>query len=197
MVYGDDSFSFYENPRSKHGKYDPTKHFKIWMGRIFAKENQDIPEHVINMIKTCIKNDNIWLENIDCNIIRRYLKTLKQTIYNTNIPLIIKKITQIEPEQLTEAESDLAYHYFKIVMNIYNTIKPPGKTNTTYYPYFIYKILEQILRGKENKIRRKKILSSIYLQSHSTVTEQDKHWQKICKQIDGFVYMPTIRYLNR
>ena len=187
-VFEDEQFWFQEGQRTKHGKYDPTKHCKFWVDRIQAKENTEIPKEVLHKIIKCIKSDDIWLEQLDCSMIRRYLKILKLTQYNDHISLILKLITKKEPEQLTDKEQKMLYVYFARVIQIYTRIKPPDKLNCVYHPFFIYKILEQLIR---NSRRRRSILSCIHLQSRETLIENDRIWKNICEEIPEFTYIPT------
>lgn len=191
IVFEDEQFFFQEGQRTKHGKYDPTKHCKFWVDRIQAKENADIPGKVINTVKRCIKRDNIWLEQLTCPMIRSYLKELKITNYNDHVPLILKIITSKEPIQLSEYELKLVYLYFGRVIQIYNKTKPDNKPNCPYHPFFIYKILEQILNEPKEQRKKKNILSSIHLQSRETLIENDNIWRPICNEIEEFTYIPT------
>ena len=190
-VFEDEQLFYQEGQRTKHGKYDPTKHCKFWVDRIQAKESAEIPDTVINKIKSCIKRDKIWLECVTCPIIRDYLKEIKQTKYNDHVPLIRKYITGQEPPQFSDYELKLIYVYFSRVMQIYNRIKPDNKINSPYHPFFVYKIVEQILNKNDDSTRRNYILNSIHLQSRETVISHDNIWQKICEEIPEFIYIPT------
>jgi hypothetical protein len=191
IVFEDEQFFYQEGQRTKHGKYDPTKHCKFWVDRIQAKENTEMPESLINGVKGKIKRDNIWLESLTCNAIREYLKELKKTRYNDHVPLIRKIITGIEPPQLTDYELKLIYVYFARVMQIFNKTKPDGTFNSPYHPFFVYKILEQILKKSDDKKRRDDILACIHLQSRETLINHDLIWEPICNQISEFTYIPT------
>lgn len=191
VVFEDEQFFYQEGQRTKHGKYDPTKHCKFWVDRIQAKESAEIPDKLINTIKRRIKRDNVWLERLNCSIIRGYLKEIKKTEYNDHIPLIRKIITGVEPPQLSDYELKLVYVYFNRVMQIYNRTKPDDKLNSPYHPFFVYKILEQILKKPDDKLRRDEILSSIHLQSRETLINHDLIWHSICNEISEFTYMPT------
>ena len=190
-VFEDEQFFFQEGQRTKHGKYDPTKHCKFWLDRIQAKESADLPEKLINSIKLKIKRDNVWLERLACSTIRIYLKELKKTKYNDHVPLIRKIITGIEPTQLTDREVKLVYVYFGRVMQIFNRTKPEDIYNSPYHPFFIYKILEQILKSPDNRVRKYEILLCIHLQSRDTLIADDLIWLPICEQIPEFTYIPT------
>ncbi len=189
VVFEDDQFFYQEGQRTKHGKYDPVKHAKAWLDRIQAKEMTEIPVSIINAIKTCIKRDCLWVDSITCDNIRGYLKQLKKTSYNNHVPLIRRLATNIEPDQLTEHESQLVYMYIGIVIQVYTIIK--NDPNCPYLPFFIYKIIEQILKKPKNATRRKNILSCIHLQSRVTLVENDRLWFMICDYIPEFSKLPT------
>ena len=193
VVFEDDQFYYQEGKRTKHGKYDPIKHAKFWLDRIQAKESTNIPDTVINAIKRRILRDKQWVDNISCETIRSYLKQLKLTTYNNHTALILKIITGIEPEQLTEIEVRLVYMHFGTVIQIFNKIKKPTKYNCPYHPYFIYKILEQVIKAPHDRIRREKILSCIHLQARDTLIDNDITWFEICDHIPEFSKIATIK----
>lgn len=191
VVFEDEQFFYQEGQRTKHGGYDPTKHCKFWVDRLQAKESAEIPELLINEIKSKIVRDNIWLENLTCGNIRDYLKEIKKTRFNNHVPLIRKIITGKEPPQLTDYELKLVYVYFGRVIQIFNKTKPDDTSNSPYHPFFVYKILEQILNKSDQKRRRDEILACIHLQSRDTLIRHDNIWEIICKEISEFVYTPT------
>ena len=189
VVFEDDQFFYQEGQRTKHGKYDPIKHAKCWLERIQAREMTEIPKEILNAVKACIKRDQLWVDKISCETIRLYLKQLKKTSYNNHVPLIRKLITGFEPSQLTEHELQLVYMYFGIVIQIYTAIK--SDPNCPYHPFFIYKIIEQILKKPKDTYKRKDILSCIHLQSRATLVENDHLWFSICDHIPEFTKIPT------
>ena len=191
VVFEDEQFYFQEGKRSRHGKYDPTKHCKFWLDRIQAKENIDIPEDIIANIKARMKRDCVWIENLTCIIIRKYLKEIKKTRFNDHVPLIKKLITNKELVQLSDHERKLTSTYFGKVIQIFNKIKSSDVFNSPYHPYFIYKIIEQLLKGDENITRKRDILSCIHLQSRETLIRGDLIWKQICSNIQEFDYIPT------
>ncbi len=191
VVFEDEQFFYQEGQRTKHGKYYSIKHAKLWTDRIQAKENTKIPKRVINAVKRRIRRDNIWIEIIDCEIIRNYLKQLKLTTYNNHIPLIKKIITKKDPPQFTDHELRLLYMHFSTVIQIFNKIKDADKSNCPYHPYFIYKIVEQLLNKPADQERKKEILSCIHLQSRETLIENDKMWFQICEYIPKFTKVAT------
>jgi len=191
-IFEDEQIYFQEGKRIKHGSYDPSKHCKFWIERIQACENTDIPADIITKIKNSIKRDKIKTKNhITCHMIRKYLREINNSKYNEHIPLIHKLITGIVPPQLTETELQLIHIYFDKVINIYEQIKPKNKTNCPYHPYFIYKIIEQILKKDVDRIKKIQILSYIHLQSRETLIYNDIMWKNICESLTEFNYIPT------
>lgn len=129
-VFEDDQFYYQEGQRTKHGNYDPTKHCRIWVERIQARETTDIPSHVIEKIRKCIERDRIrGVKRIRCDQIRKYLQQTRNSKYNEHIPLIRKLLTGVIPPQLTDHEMQLINIYFDKVIRIFDEIKPYGKTN--------------------------------------------------------------------
>lgn len=129
-VFEDDQFYYQEGQRTKHGNYDPTKHCRIWIERIQARETTDIPDSVINGVKGCIHRDKIRdASRITCAQIRKYLQHDQNSKYNEHVPLIRKLITGIIPPQLNDTELQLINIYFDKVIRIFEEVKPSGKTN--------------------------------------------------------------------
>ena len=154
----------------------------------------EIPKTVINAIKSSIKNENMFIENITCDTIRKYLKRLKKTEYNNHVSLIKKNITNIEPSQLTDHETRIVCLYFGIVVQLFTTLRnnnDKNDPNCPYHPFFIYKIIEQILKDPYQKKRCNDILSCIHLQSRNTLIENDRLWFNICDHIPEFTKIPT------
>lgn len=193
-VFEDEQFYFQEGHRTKHGTYDPSKHCRFWVERIQARETTEIPESVLNSIKKIIIRDKIYNKNhITCIQIRKYLRQTHNSKYNEHIPLIRKLITGISPSQLTDHEIQLVHIYFDKVIRLFDELKPPEKTNCPYHPFFIYKIIEQIIKNPIHRVRKCKILSCIHLQSRETLIENDRIWKPICFRIPEFTYKPTDR----
>jgi hypothetical protein len=188
-VFEDSQFYNQEGNRYKHGSYDPNRHCKFWIERIQAKENTIIEDHILEQIKNCIKKDKIEnIKNISIDQFRLYLKQTNLSKLNDHIPLIKKLITGYIPPQLTHNELHLLFNYFDKATKTYDIIKPKEKSNSLYYPFLIYKILDLIIHDKHKK---RDLLSCIHLQSYETLIDNDKIWFQICKYNSNFVYKPT------
>jgi len=188
-VFEDSQFYNQEGNRYKHGSYDPNRHCKFWIDRIQAKENTIIEESVLEKIKNCIKKDKIEnIKNISIDQFRLYLKQTNLSKLNDHIPLIKKLITGYIPPQLNHSELHILFNYFDKATKTYDVIKPKEKSNSLYYPFLIYKILDLIIKDKNKK---KDLLTCIHLQSYETLIDNDKIWFQICKYNSTFIYKPT------
>ncbi len=196
-VFEDEQFYHQEGQRTKHGNYETNKHCKIWVERIQARESKDIPPKIIAKLQKCIVRDRIIdFDRVSCELIRDYLRQIRETTFNEHVPLIRKLLTGKVPPQLTDTELRKLGIWFDKVITIFEKIKPPDKTNCPYHPYFIYKILDIMV---SNRTRKREILSCIHLQSRDTLIENDKMWRSICHRIPDFEkkYKPTNRYANK
>jgi hypothetical protein len=193
-VFEDTQFYSQEGKRSKHGCYDPTRHCKFWVSRIQARESReaaDISSVCLKAVAKCARRDLITDGRLlTCIQIRSYLKETHFTEYNDHVPLIKKRITGITPPQLTTGELRKLYNYFDKSVNAFELVKPHGKSNTMYYPYIIYKILDNVLKDGN---RKNKILECIHLQSRDTLITNDHSWSLICAAVVGLNYRPTDR----
>ena len=188
-VFEDSQFYNQEGNRYKHGSYDPNRHCKFWIDRIQAKENTVIEDSVIEKIKNCIKKDKIEnIKNISIEQFRLYLKQTNLSKLNDHIPLIKKIITGYIPPQLNHNELHLLFNYFDKATKTYEIIKPKEKSNSLYYPFLIYKIIDLII---DDNNKKRELLACIHLQSYETLIDNDKIWFQICKHNDNFVYKPT------
>jgi hypothetical protein len=94
------------------------------------------------------------------------------------------------PPQLTHGELRQLYNLFDKSVNAFDVVKPADKSNTMYYPYIIYKILDLIV---SNGMRKKRILECIHLQSRDTLIANDNLWECICATLSDLEYRPTDR----
>jgi ribosomal protein L37AE/L43A len=179
----------------KKSQHQSRKHGKEWLDSLQGLENKDVPKHVVDHVLSCMRKDRIIDKTqLTCDNIRSYLSRSPKTAkFNQQIPKIRKLITGIEPPQLTYSETELFLEYYGRVMKIDNEKKT--KTNCLYCPYYIRKILEQILKAPEDRVRRDRFFSYIHLQLSDTLIEQDNIWAQICEEIPEFEYWPTIRNL--
>ncbi len=179
----------------KSSDYQSLSHTIKWLKQLQAKEKKTIPNEVSNEVLKELESNRIYGDNITTEELRNILKRLKYSNWNKHIPLIKKIITGIEPATLTDSEETQVINYlFKsitILSELKNTIQASSSG-----PYFIYKIIEQILPDTDD--RKIRLLSSIHLQENKTLIKNDKIWEEICLKINeinpniAFKYIPTL-----
>lgn len=188
VVFEHGQFYNQEGGRSKHGFHVPSKHCKYWIQCIQASERVEISNEKIDMVSQCIIRDNINKNRLMCESVRSYLKELKLTEFNDHVPYIRKRITGYMPPQFTHHEMRLLNSLLDKCVIVYEIVKPAHKSNTIFYPYIIYKILESIL---EDGIRKNKIMECIHLQGRDTLIASDIIWESVCKHVDEIEYKGT------
>lgn len=192
-VFRDNQFYPQEGQRTKHGGYDTNRHYKFWSERLQALETTNFNEIDLNNIEYVICRDGHDKILLTCEQMREILKDPKvnATHLNDHAPLLVKTFGGRAPPQLDFNENKLTSIRFNKVMNLYDIINPDGG-NKPYYPYFIYKIWEEMFKNNFEKLR---LLDYIHLQSRDTVQKNDMFFEKICllsNPCDGLVYIPTL-----
>lgn len=190
-VFEDHQFYNQEGQKTKHGSYDPNRHFRFWMDRIQAREKHAFDEASLNSIAARIAR---YYEGVGltCSHMRKILKECELTRFNDHIPLLVKHFTGRAPPQLTHNEMRTFAIKFNKIMEIYEQVVKQNKEgNRPYYPYFIYKIAEEEFRDLPEKLR---ILEFIHLQSEETIIKHDLIYKQICESApeeSGLVYRTT------
>jgi hypothetical protein len=182
-----------DSQKSKCNGYDFSRHFKFWMERLQALEHKVFSETELGRIKICILRDRITPNELNCIIIRSYLKEVGLTEYNDHVPLLVKMFGGRGPPQFTFQEVRSIAIKFNKIINLYHKVNPTG-SNRPYYPYFIYKIVEQDFKDNPDKLR---LLDFIHLQSDDTIKKNDGYYEQICALAapeDGLIYSVTNPY---
>jgi hypothetical protein len=187
MVFRDEQFYPQEGQKTKHGGYDPSRHFKFWIDRIQGIENKEFPPGDLSRIEHVITRDMIDRITLNIHMMRGILKELQLTKYNDHAVLLVVMFGGIPPPRLSIDENKKMSILFRKVMSAYEQSIYSG--NKPYYPYFIYKIIESIFQYNNEKMQ---LLNYIHLQSRDTVIKNDKIYEKICENyIEGLSYKPT------
>jgi hypothetical protein len=104
----------------------------------------------------------------------------------------MKKISGLGPPILKESYLELLKIKFIKSISSIQSSKSNDKVNRNYYPYYIYKILYQII--PDSDVEQKRVLYYIYIQNTETVQIDDKEWELVCKELPHeFTYTPTDR----
>jgi Poxvirus Late Transcription Factor VLTF3 like len=143
-----------ESHKPKSGGYDTSRHYKFWMERLQALENFTFDAIDLAKIEYVVTRDGYPRSKLACEVMRRILKdsSVNGTYLNEHAPLLVKTFGGRPPPILTHAENSVVAVRFNKVMKLYELVNPSGG-NKPYYPYFIYKIIEQEFRNNAEKLR--------------------------------------------
>jgi hypothetical protein len=211
MAFDASQFYSQEGQKAKSGAFNPNRHFRGWMLRILAKEpdselgrrgekNNEFGEETLHQLAGLIEKDqSILLRLLKVEDVRRLLIKIGRTELNKNVPLIIKKLTGRGPPDLSEDLIAKTENMFTKAIEVYEQLRPDGRVNRNYYPYYIRRILELLIPEADFEARR--VFWYIYLQSEDTVIADDNTWRRICEHLQKrghaeFVFRPTDRNLG-
>ena len=175
----------------KQGNYDTARHYKFWSDRLQAIETKEFDPAVLKKIHDVIIADGINCKTLSCKRMRKILKDsrVNETDLNKHVPLLVKKFGGVPPPRLTHEENKLTSLKFNRIIVLYDIVNPYG--NKPYYPYFLYKIWDDMFEKDRSKRR---ILQYIHIQSPRTVIKNDKIYKLICEastEEDKLEYKPT------
>ncbi len=189
MVFEDYQFYNQEGQKTKHGSYDPSRHLNFWLNCILAI-NVDIDKEDLKTIENSLQSDGIKKYMINPKFMRERLKECKLTKLNDFVPYLVKYFSSKGPPLLNFEERKYIANRFEKMMDYYELVKDSNDRNRPYYPFFIYKIIEDRYSDDPEKI---KILEYIHLQSDDTVIKNDETYRRICEKSEGeFKYRSTL-----
>jgi hypothetical protein len=205
-VFDDSQFYSQEGQKAKSGTFNPNRHFQFWWVRILAKEpeeeigDKDDPDNIygeklIEAMRVIVARDRKILRRVSVNDGRAMLRELERTDLNKNVPLILKKLTGIGPPSVSDAIAARVENIFAKAIEIGERVRRDGRINRNYYPFYIFKIIENIVPEEDYETRR--VLYYIYVQSRDTVEADDDDWEQICLELSSdLTYIPTDRTLG-
>jgi hypothetical protein len=201
-VFDDSQFYSQEGQKAKSGTFNPNRHFQFWWTHILAREPEEeigdradpdslCGEKLLHGLRAIVVRDHKVLRLLTVNDIRAMLREIGRTDLNKNVPLILKKLTGVGPPQIADATAVRVENLFTKAIETGERVRRPGRVNRNYYPYYIYKILDQLLTDDDLENRR--ALYYIYVQSKETVEADDADWEQICIELAEIAYVPTDR----
>ena len=209
-VFDDAQFYNQEGQKAKSGSFNPNRHFRFWMDRILAREpeeelgDKDDPdntygERLLEQLLGIVRRDRKILRFITVDSVRAMLKEAGRTDLNKNVPLIMRRLTGVGPPQLPEFICQRVEKLFSKAIEIGERVRPAGRTNRNYYPYYIYKILDAILPEETDtsdtseSSEHRRVLYYIYMQGQDTLDKNDREWEEICMELPEIEWAPTYR----
>jgi hypothetical protein len=204
-VFEDAQFYNQEGQKAKSGTFNPNRHFQFWWAHILARELEEeigdredaenlYGEKLLGALRALVARDRKLLRLLTVNDVRAMLRELGRTDLNKNVPLLLKKLTGVGPPQLPDAIAARVENLFTKAIEAGERVRRGGRVNRNYYPFYIRRILEQLLPEDDYEARR--VLYYIYVQSKETVEADDADWQLICRELPELEYRPTDRFLG-
>ena len=163
--------------------YKRINHFREILAQFQAKETTQIPDEVLDNIRSQIKKERITLKQMTNKKAKDILKKLGYNKYYEHIPFIKDKLGIRPPIMSPELEERLCNLFMEIQMP-YAKHCPDDRVNFLNYYYVLYKMCELL--------DEKTFLPFFpMLKDPVKRIEQDEIWKKICKELH-WEFVPTI-----
>jgi hypothetical protein len=189
-VFKDEQMHSHDGQKKVHGDYNTGRHCKFHLMRLQALKPKIFSDIDVANFERVLIQDGYIRSMLNCEQVRIILKKIDSTGLNEYAPLLVKKFGGPAPPLLNFEENRILGIKFNKVMQLYDVINPEGG-NKPYYPYFIFKIIENMFAGDKEKLR---LLDYIHLQSRDTVIKHDIMFEQICilsDEKDKLAYTPT------
>ena len=178
--------SFNDPPREvSYFTYKRINHFNEWLAQFQAKETTELPENIYKDVYNELKkNINYNITKLTYTKVREVLKKLKYNKYYENIPLIINVISGESAPKLTIETEEILRSLFKEIQLPFMNNCPPNRRNFLSYSYVLHKFCELLELD---------YLLEFFplLKSREKLQQQDKIWEKICKDLK-WQYIPSV-----
>lgn len=163
--------------------YKRINHFREILAQFQAKETTQIPDDVLENIKSQIKKERINLEQITNKKAKDILKKLGYNKYYEHIPFIKDKLG-IKPPVMTPELEERLCNLFMDIQAPYAKYCPEDRVNFLNYYYTVYKLCELL--------DQKQFLPFFpMLKDREKRIEQDEIWRKICNELN-WEFIPTV-----
>lgn len=165
--------------------YKRENHFNEWLSQFQAQETTNIPQEVIEQLRSELKKIKIKaLEEITHARVRSLLKKLKLNKYYEHVPYITNILSGIKPPQMPQELEERLRIMFKDIQKPFDDNCPSYRRNFLSYSYVLYKFCE--LLSEDSYLQYFPLLKS-----KEKLYQQDVIWKKICQDL-RWEYIPTI-----
>ena len=165
--------------------YKRENHFNEWLSQFQAQETTNIPQDVIDQLRTELKKIKIKVvEEITHARVRSLLKKLKLNKYYEHVPYITNILSGISPPKMPQELEERLRIMFKDIQKPFDDNCPSERKNFLSYSYVLYKFCELLSEDKYLKYFP-------LLKSKEKLYQQDVIWKKICEDL-RWEYIPTI-----
>jgi len=165
--------------------YKRENHFNEWLSQFQAQETTNIPQEVIDQLRTELKKIKIKVvEEITHARVRSLLKKLKLNKYYEHVPYITNILSGISPPKMPQELEERLRIMFKDIQKPFDDNCPSERKNFLSYSYVLYKFCE--LLSEDSYLKYFPLLKS-----KEKLYQQDVIWKKICEEL-RWEYIPTI-----
>jgi hypothetical protein len=165
--------------------YKRENHFNEWVAQFQAKESTNVPNEVIEQIRSEFKKQKIKdVSEITHAKVRALLKKLNMNKYYEHVPYITTILNGIKPPTMNQALEDRLRLMFHHIQKPFEKHRPQDRKNFLSYSYVLYKFCE--LLGEDDYLPCFQLLKS-----KEKLYKQDQIWKKICQEL-SWEYIKTI-----
>lgn len=158
-------------------------HFRFWLKRLQGKEKHNVPDEVVQNIKTLLQRDNTKV--IHYWVIRAAIRRLRYDKYYDNTIYIMSRVRGTPLVNLTKSQEQSLEKMFLSMQDAFQKLRHI-RVNMISYPYIIKKICE--LRGWNYMAQ---VIPT--LKSHTRIILQDELWKHVCEEMN-WTFIPTSRW---
>ena len=165
--------------------YKRENHFNEWLSQFQAQETTNIPDEVMEQLRSELKKLKIKkLEDITHTKIRGLLKKLRLNKYYEHVPYITNILNGIRPPNMPAELEEYLRIMFKDIQKPFDDNCPSERKNFLSYSYVLYKFCE--LLGEDEYLQYFPLLKS-----KEKLYQQDVIWKRICRDLK-WEFIPTV-----
>ena len=170
---------------STYFSYKRQNHFCEWLNTIQAKENTEIPVHVIDAVRAEFKKVRASRRaDITPVKVKAFLKKLRFNQYYEHANSICNNLNGVPPPKLSAQLEALLKAMFAEIQEPWRRNKPKNRKNFLSYSFTLYKFCE--LLGEDWMLKHFPLLKS-----GDKLYKQDHTWRLICRDL-LWEYIPSI-----
>ena len=165
--------------------YKRSNHFQEWLNQLQATESTNIPQDVIESLRSEFKKIKIKnVSEITHSKVRTLLKKLRLNRYYEHVPYISNILNGIPPMRMTHALQDKLKLMFNEIQAPFEKHCPGNRKNFLSYAYVLYKFCE--LLSEDDYLKYFPLLKS-----REKLSVQDNIWKDVCREL-RWEFIPTL-----
>lgn len=178
--------SYKDPPREmSYYAYKKINHLNEWLAQFQAKETTEIPQSVLEQIRTELRKERITdMSKLKASKLKEVLKKLKLSRCYDHVAHILNRLNGISAPVLSREVEERLRYMFKEIQFSFVKHCPKKRSNFLSYSYVLYKFCE--LLGLDEYLPCFPLLKS-----REKLYMQDKIWQLICLDM-GWEFHRTV-----